>query len=159
MGAFRDWLVEIADTPLTVDASGSGLEREALNNQWGFSFTQEQVQGLKAEDVSAFLCGVVDIYHRQLLERFGWEVPCVFYCWFDEQASELRFSLVSASHGSLPFGCPIEVVDDVNPLQVWVKELPTEALRPIGLAEGEFIVPDDFDAPLPEEILRDFEGR
>jgi antitoxin (DNA-binding transcriptional repressor) of toxin-antitoxin stability system len=32
-------------------------------------------------------------------------------------------------------------------------------LRPYGLAEGEFIVPDDFDDPLPEEILAAFEGR
>ena len=31
-------------------------------------------------------------------------------------------------------------------------------LRPIGLCKGEFTVPDDFDAPLPEEILRDFES-
>ena len=31
-------------------------------------------------------------------------------------------------------------------------------LRPIGLAEGELVVPDDFDAPLSEDILRDFEG-
>ena len=31
-------------------------------------------------------------------------------------------------------------------------------LRPFGLCAGEFVVPDDFDAPLPEEILRDFEG-
>ena len=31
--------------------------------------------------------------------------------------------------------------------------------RPYALAVGEFVVPDDFDAPLPEEILRDFEGR
>ena len=30
--------------------------------------------------------------------------------------------------------------------------------RPFGLCAGEFVVPDDFDAPLPEEILRDFEG-
>ena len=29
--------------------------------------------------------------------------------------------------------------------------------RPFGLAAGTFIVPDDFDDPLPEEILRDFE--
>lgn len=35
----------------------------------------------------------------------------------------------------------------------------TRAQRPIGLAEGQFVVPDDFDDPLPEEILRDFEGR
>ena len=30
--------------------------------------------------------------------------------------------------------------------------------RPHGLAKGQFRVPDDFDDPLPEEILRDFEG-
>ena len=35
---------------------------------------------------------------------------------------------------------------------------PAKGLRPFGLARGEFVVPDDFDDPLPEEILRDFEG-
>jgi len=29
--------------------------------------------------------------------------------------------------------------------------------RPAGLCAGDFTVPDDFDAPLPEEILRSFE--
>jgi antitoxin (DNA-binding transcriptional repressor) of toxin-antitoxin stability system len=29
--------------------------------------------------------------------------------------------------------------------------------RPFGLAAGTFVVPDDFDDPLPEDILRDFE--
>jgi len=28
--------------------------------------------------------------------------------------------------------------------------------RPSGLCAGQFVVPDDFDAPLPDEILRDF---
>ena len=32
-------------------------------------------------------------------------------------------------------------------------------LRPFGLCAGEFTVPDDFDAPLPEDILKAFEGR
>jgi prevent-host-death family protein len=31
--------------------------------------------------------------------------------------------------------------------------------RPFGLCAGAFTVPDDFDAPLPEEILRDFESQ
>jgi hypothetical protein len=31
-------------------------------------------------------------------------------------------------------------------------------LRPIGLAKGEFVVPDDFNEPLPDEILGLFEG-
>ena len=29
--------------------------------------------------------------------------------------------------------------------------------RPFGLAAGSFVVPDDFDEPLPEDVLRDFE--
>ncbi len=32
-------------------------------------------------------------------------------------------------------------------------------LRPMGLCEGEFIVPENFDEPLPEEIVHEFEGR
>ena len=35
----------------------------------------------------------------------------------------------------------------------------TETLRPFGLCAGEFTVPDDFDAPLPEDIVKSFEGK
>ena len=31
--------------------------------------------------------------------------------------------------------------------------------RPFGLCAGMFAVPDDFDAPLPDDILQGFEGR
>jgi antitoxin (DNA-binding transcriptional repressor) of toxin-antitoxin stability system len=31
--------------------------------------------------------------------------------------------------------------------------------RPIGLAKGEFTVPPDFNAPLPEDVQAAFEGR
>jgi prevent-host-death family protein len=31
-------------------------------------------------------------------------------------------------------------------------------LRPFGLCAGEFTVPEDFDAPLPDDILNAFEG-
>jgi prevent-host-death family protein len=34
----------------------------------------------------------------------------------------------------------------------------TKQLRPFGLCVGEFTVPEDFDAPLPEDILNAFEG-
>ncbi len=33
---------------------------------------------------------------------------------------------------------------------------PQKERRPIGLCEGEFVVPDDFNAPLPEEIINLF---
>ena len=33
----------------------------------------------------------------------------------------------------------------------------SQYLRPFGLAAGQFTVPDDFDAPLPDQIVREFE--
>lgn len=35
----------------------------------------------------------------------------------------------------------------------------SKELRPYGLCAGEFTVPEDFDAPLPQDILKDFTGR
>lgn len=44
-------------------------------------------------------------------------------------------------------------VAEVSPVYATPK-----VLRPIGLAAGQFTVPDDFDGPLPEDILKGFEG-
>lgn len=46
-----------------------------------------------------------------------------------------------------------QAIAELKPIPNLVKQL-----RPIGLCTGEFTVPDDFDAPLPEEILSAFEG-
>ena len=63
-------------------------------------------------------------------------------------------------------GKTIELLEDINisdgqeiliNIQTF-ETLPLEEMRPSGLCEGEFVVPDDFDAPLPEEILQEFEG-
>jgi antitoxin (DNA-binding transcriptional repressor) of toxin-antitoxin stability system len=44
-------------------------------------------------------------------------------------------------------------VAELRPVEARQREL-----RPYGLCAGEFTVPDDFDAPLPEDVLRQFEG-
>lgn len=48
-------------------------------------------------------------------------------------------------------GKPLAEIRPVAPL--------TESLRPFGLCAGEFSVPDDFNAPLPEHIIQEFEGK
>jgi antitoxin (DNA-binding transcriptional repressor) of toxin-antitoxin stability system len=35
---------------------------------------------------------------------------------------------------------------------------PATGLRPFGLDAGRFSVPADFDQPLPDDILKEFEG-
>ena len=48
-------------------------------------------------------------------------------------------------------GKPIAEIKPVSPT--------SQQIRPYGLCAGEFIVLDDFDSPLPEEILNSFEGK
>ena len=36
---------------------------------------------------------------------------------------------------------------------------PLSQPRPSGLAKGQFTVPEDFNAPLPEDVLQTFEGK
>jgi prevent-host-death family protein len=45
-------------------------------------------------------------------------------------------------------------VAELRPLDV-----APSAPRPFGLSAGVFAVPDDFDAPLPDDSLEEFEGR
>jgi antitoxin (DNA-binding transcriptional repressor) of toxin-antitoxin stability system len=58
-----------------------------------------------------------------------------------QPVAEIKPVIESASETAVPGGEGVE-----------------KGLRPIGLAEGEFMEAPDFDDPLPEEILRLFEG-
>jgi antitoxin (DNA-binding transcriptional repressor) of toxin-antitoxin stability system len=51
------------------------------------------------------------------------------------------------------------VVDDERPLAE-VRPLARTATqsRPFGLCAGQFLVPDGFDEPSPDDILKEFEG-
>ncbi|MDB9315592.1 hypothetical protein PN462_20940 [Spirulina sp. CS-785/01] len=46
-------------------------------------------------------------------------------------------------------------IAEINPISTC---LPQKEPRPIGLCEGEFVVPDDFNDPLPEEMINLFEN-
>jgi len=51
------------------------------------------------------------------------------------------------------------VVSGEHPLAE-VRPVPAAATqpRPFGLCSGQFTVPSDFDQPLPDDILKEFEG-
>lgn len=49
--------------------------------------------------------------------------------------------------------------DDRPVAEVGPVAAPAGQPRPFGLCAGEFVVPADFDEPLPEDVLAEFEGR
>lgn len=66
---------------------------------------------------------------------------------------------ISAYLQRVEAGETVIIVEADKPIAEIKSVLPkVKALRPFGLCAGEFVVPDDFDAPLPEEVIREFEG-
>ena len=113
MNPFIEWLTEVEDDPIVIKVMESGLNTEAQSNLWTFALSQQQAQELDAEEVIQFLANVVLARERQVIKQFGQQHPMIFYCWFDEQAIQLRFSLVSSFHNSLPFGEKVILTDDL----------------------------------------------
>lgn len=46
-----------------------------------------------------------------------------------------------------------------KPMAKLIPFIPATKKRKLGLLAGKLSVPDDFDAPLPDDVLASFEGR
>ena len=64
---------------------------------------------------------------------------------------------VMDEHGHIELLEPVTLNAKTRVLVAILEDEPAKELRPYGLCEGEFTVPDNFNAPLPEDILDDFE--
>ncbi len=51
----------------------------------------------------------------------------------------------------------IVVEDEVQPSRA--SSLASAKQRPLGLYRGQFSIPDDFDAPLPDDVQKYFDGQ
>lgn len=56
-------------------------------------------------------------------------------------------------------GEEITIASRGNPVARLIPIRPKESSRLFGMFRGKFVVPEDFDAPLPDELLDAFEGR
>jgi hypothetical protein len=139
-----DWLDEVSADP--IEFSDVDVVREARANQWSFSISPQLAKTLKVADIDAFLIALVDARERQLLDHHGGR-RMIFYCWFDGQASQLRFSLVSACHGQIPFGCPWQCVDAPTPISEESLDDPYHG----GIPLGEFVVAEKDPAAVKDD--------
>jgi hypothetical protein len=115
---FPGWLAEVAADVIVVKPDD--INAEARSNFWSFSLSPEQVGCVSPNDVEEFATGVAIGRRAWLVDRAS--APMVLYWWHDKQAGQLRFSLVSASHGRLPFGCQISPAASFHEIAAsWLK--------------------------------------
>lgn len=100
---FHEWLAEVAADEVTVRPAD--IAAECGGNTWSFSLSPEQAAVVTPADVAAFAASIAEsrgawlIMHRH--------ATMVLYWWHDAMAGQLRFSLVSTTHGRLPFRCDV----------------------------------------------------
>lgn len=93
------WLSMARDDVVAIDAAD--ILHEAQANMWSFSPHDDAPQDISTAGLVHFITQIMAARQQQLTAQ----PPMLFYCWHDAQARQLRFSLVSATHGRLPFGC------------------------------------------------------
>ena len=145
-GPFLGWLPEVA--AYEVVSVPSNLIAEARGNLWSFAITSAQAAALALADVASFVRAVAEARRRQIGAH---GLPAMlFYCWHDAQVAQLRFSLVSADHGCLPFGCPIESTADLESIVESFLELPYhDGISPAGGSRDG----NHSDSALPVRVL------
>jgi len=101
-----NWLTMAKDDAVEIDPDD--INHEARTNMWSFSPTDEEMPQIHAADIVAFIGEVIAARRNALKGE-----DMLFYCWHDAQCRQLRFSLVSRSHGRLPFRCTLRETQDL----------------------------------------------
>ncbi|MGK5055474.1 hypothetical protein ACQ4WY_00880 [Janthinobacterium sp. LB2P49] len=91
-----------------VEIDPDNINHEAMTNMWSFSPTDEETPQIHAADIVEFIDQVIAARSSALKGE-----DMLFYCWHDAQCRQLRFSLVSRSHGRLPFRREVRETQDL----------------------------------------------
>lgn len=100
------WFDMAKDDAVEIDPDD--INHEARTNMWSFSPTDEETPQITAADMIDFIGQVIAARSSALAGE-----DMLFYCWHDAQCRQLRFSLVSRSHGRLPFRCELRETQDL----------------------------------------------
>lgn len=109
---FEEWLGEVASAQ--TELLTEGINDEALANLWSFSLSAEQASICSVEYLETFIRDIVEARRKELRARLIPPNTVVFYCWHDEMAAHLCFSLVRTIYGRLPFRYQPVVVPDIR---------------------------------------------
>jgi hypothetical protein len=146
---FPQWLPEVSAAAVVIDPDA--INAEANGNLWGFGLTREQADGVSVADVVGFAAAVADARRAWLSAHSA--APMVLYWWHDAQAGQLRFSLVSAAHGHLPFGCRVIAAASLRAvMEAWLQSpylhgIPWDAVSPPA-PEAEVAQAPPFELPV-----------
>jgi len=123
-------------------------DKEISNNCWSISASQEIVDQLFLEDLEILFSRVKTNRLKQL-NQSELDVGLIFYMWYDEQASQIRFNLINSNHKNLPFGVTVKLVKTQKEIiQDYLKSkyhdgIPLSELEEIKVDSEEDVIEND----------------
>ena len=145
--SFLDDPDDVINDPLIIAVGPDADCNEPRENLWGLAMTAARAAATSAAEIIDFLLKVIDSRNRQLTARFGTRHPMVFYVWVDEQAGQLRFSLISGQGVRPPFGAEIRCITQPEPLIEHYLTITTHD----GIPWDQIIILEPGD-PVPEPL-------
>lgn len=144
----EQWMGGLAEADLVVNRDDA-LD-EAQGNLWWFGLTREQAAGVTVGDLVTFMDAVTELRRTQVAQAGG--APMVLAWWHDAPTAQLRCTVVSAVHGTVPIGEEAEAPEDVA--REWLASphlsglpLPDADAPPAGEAGWESAATVDGAAP------------
>ncbi len=100
----KQWASELEDE-IEIHRSDE-INDEANTNMIAFGISDEMMDSLSEKELREFIQQCSRVYSHKTNG-----IPTIFYCWYDQQASQIRVSCVSTKHDKLPFTCKLELTD------------------------------------------------
>lgn len=111
---FMEELKEIIEDPMFIGNSIEDLDKETAENTWSVSMGQELANAFTMEELVSFFTQVQTNRKEQIVQTSNHSM--IFYVWFDWQAAQLKFSLISDFHEKLPFGGNYKTIERIEPI-------------------------------------------
>jgi hypothetical protein len=87
----------------------SGKQSEEIyHNMWCISLEDNLLESITLEQLKSFVDKLIGNRELQLKDS-NCSRGVVFYMWFDQQALQLRFNIITGDVNLLPFGCKIQL--------------------------------------------------
>ena len=104
---------QIIESPVFIGCDEALLNMEISTNMWAISIAPKILKNISLDYLSEF---TKNLLHKKIQQISQLSVPCpvIFYMWFDEMASQLRFNIISESNKKLPFSCKLNIINSPN---------------------------------------------
>lgn len=141
----------IIDDEILITHDPSRQQDEIYCNMWCIMLSSDYAQKKPRKDIIAFFDYLINALQKAINAQ---EIrgPITIYSWYDGQAAQLRYNILSGKVENLPFGCSLNLVD--NPDVVvdsflqngacgWISAISIDHLSEEELAQLEEATPEN----------------